>query len=135
MRRYNIIAPYHVRQSLQDYDVKNLLTSLTPVRQVRRNLLSLRHELDSVVTSAAPAIAAELQRRLDAGLGSSTPRGLVVTDPGEVKPLTADDMGGEQPEDKKDTMWKAFKRVVVEVLARPPDSQPVTAAAAASRRK
>ncbi|GAA6004097.1 J-domain-containing protein [Rhodotorula paludigena] len=113
VRRYNIIAPYHVR----------------------RNLLSLRHELDTVVASAAPAIAAELQRRLDAGLGSSTPRGLVVTDPGEVKPLTADDMGGEQPEDKKDTMWKAFKRVVVEVLARPPDSQPVTAAAAGTRRE
>ncbi|GEM09171.1 DnaJ family protein [Rhodotorula toruloides] len=100
-RKYNIIAPYNVR----------------------RTLLSLRHELDAAITSSAPLIAAELQRRLDSGISSPSP-GQILTDSGKVQSITADEMGGEKEADKKDTMWKAFKRVVVEVLSRGPDPVP-----------
>ncbi|GAA5854529.1 hypothetical protein JCM9279_000831 [Rhodotorula babjevae] len=105
IRKYNVIAPYHVR----------------------RPLLTLRAELDAAITSCAPKIAGELQRRLDAGLGSASSAGIILTDSGDINPLTADMMGGEQAEDKKDTPWKAFKRALVEVLGRGPDSSPVTA--------
>ncbi|BGP37137.1 hypothetical protein JCM10450v2_001043 [Rhodotorula kratochvilovae] len=102
IRKYNIIAPYNVR----------------------RPLLALPAELKATFTSCAPLIAAELERRLDAGLGRATSAGLVVSDPGEVKPLTAAMMGGEQDADKKDTPWKAFKRALVEVLGKAPDPLP-----------
>ncbi|GAA6018571.1 hypothetical protein JCM8202_000562 [Rhodotorula sphaerocarpa] len=98
-RKYNIIAPYNVR----------------------RPLLALPNEIRDVVKGAAPAIAAELQRRLDHGMGTQTPRGLVVNDASDVRGKTADDMGGEQEADKKDTMWRAFRRVVVEALTKGPD--------------
>ncbi|BGO97256.1 hypothetical protein NBRC10513v2_001176 [Rhodotorula toruloides] len=100
-RKYNIIAPYNVR----------------------RTLLSLRHELDAAITSCAPSIAAELQRRIDSGMSSPSP-GVIYTDTGKVQSMTADEMGGEKKADKKDTMWKAFKRVLVEVLSKGPDPEP-----------
>ncbi|BGO89064.1 hypothetical protein NBRC10512v2_001012 [Rhodotorula toruloides] len=100
-RKYNIIAPYNVR----------------------RTLLSLRHELDAAITSCAPSIAAELQRRIDSGM-SSPSSGVIYTDTGTVQSMTAEEMGGEKAADKKDTMWKAFKRVLVEVLSKGPDPEP-----------
>lgn len=55
---------------------------------------------------------------------SSPSPGVILTDSGEVKSMTADEMGGERAADKKDTMWKAFKRVLVEVLMKGPDPEP-----------
>ncbi|GAA5968997.1 hypothetical protein JCM8115_000272 [Rhodotorula mucilaginosa] len=98
-RKYNIIAPYNVR----------------------RPLLTVANELREAFSSCAPTIAAELQRRLDHGMGTQTRHGLVVNDPGDVRSVTADDMGGEQEADKKDTMWRAFRRLVVEVFTKGPD--------------
>ncbi|TKA51588.1 hypothetical protein B0A53_05269 [Rhodotorula sp. CCFEE 5036] len=95
-RKYNIIAPYNVR----------------------RPLLTVANELREAFSSCAPTIAAELQRRLDHGMGTQTRHGLVVNDPGDVRSVTADDMGGEQEADKKDTMWRAFRRLVVEVFTK-----------------
>ncbi|GAA5979305.1 hypothetical protein JCM10908_002873 [Rhodotorula pacifica] len=98
-RKYNIIAPYNVR----------------------RPLLTVANELREAVSSCAPSIATELQRRLDHGMGTQTRHGLVISDPGEVRSITADDLGGEQDADKKDTMWRAFRRLVVEVFTKGPD--------------
>lgn len=101
-RKYNIIAPYNVR----------------------RPLLTLANELKDAIKSCAPSIATELQRRLDHGMGTVTSRGLVIKDSGEIRSMTADDLGGEQEADKKDTMWRAFRRVLVEVFAKGPDEAP-----------
>ncbi|GAA5826009.1 hypothetical protein JCM3770_001195 [Rhodotorula araucariae] len=114
IRKYNIIAPYNVR----------------------RPLLALHAELNATFSTCAPLIAAELERRLDAGHGRATPAGLVILDPGEVKPLTAEMMGGEQEPDRKDTPWRAFKRALVELLGKAPDevSQRGRPAAVAAKR-
>ncbi|GAA5901999.1 uncharacterized protein JCM6883_000462 [Sporobolomyces salmoneus] len=101
-RRFNIIAPYHVR----------------------RPLLTLESELFRTITSSSPHIASELSRRLSQGTPPSSPlareeRWLDDDDEG-VKNLTAEDMGGEKKA-VKESMWKAFRRVVVEVLGKGPD--------------
>ncbi|GAA5912898.1 hypothetical protein JCM6882_009508 [Rhodosporidiobolus microsporus] len=104
VRKYNVIAPYHVR----------------------RPLLTLRGELDAAVAAAAPSIAAELQRRLDVGMHPTSERSSVVyqdEDDG-VKSVTAEEMGGERKA-VKESMWAAWRRLVVEVLAKPPDAVPV----------
>ncbi|GAA5991785.1 hypothetical protein JCM11641_005683 [Rhodosporidiobolus odoratus] len=102
-RKYNVIAPYHVR----------------------RQLLVLRTELNIAIRACAPSIAKELQRRLDAGMSSPTSGKTIWAEPGEgVRSVTADDLGGEQKE-VRETMWSAFKRLVVETLAQPPDPKPL----------
>ncbi|GAA5871102.1 hypothetical protein JCM16303_001689 [Sporobolomyces ruberrimus] len=100
-RRFNIIAPYHVR----------------------RPLLTLAGELSRTITVSSPHISLELSRRLSQGLHSTPssipPREYPDEDEG-VRNLTAQDMGGEKKE-VKESMWKAFRRVVVEVLGKGPD--------------
>ncbi|GAA6000730.1 hypothetical protein JCM10207_004629 [Rhodosporidiobolus poonsookiae] len=104
-RKYNVIAPYHVR----------------------RPLLTLRSELDQAIASCAPAIAQELKRRLDVGMASPSSGKVVYHEPeDDVRSVTADEMGGEKKA-VKESMWTAFRRLVVEVLAQPPDPQPVAA--------
>ncbi|GAA5862593.1 hypothetical protein JCM8547_002119 [Rhodosporidiobolus lusitaniae] len=108
-RKFNIIAPYHVR----------------------RSLLTLHSELNNTIVACSPSIAKELQRRLDAGMMGKEGR-VVWKEEGDddgVKSVTAEEMGGEKEADKTDTPWRAFKRLVVEVLAKPPDPQPVQARA------
>ncbi|GAA5945278.1 hypothetical protein JCM10213_001508 [Rhodosporidiobolus nylandii] len=104
-RKYNVIAPYHVR----------------------RQLLSLSVELDRAIKACAPAVAKELQRRLDEGMasGAGGAAGKVVwRDPEEsVRSVTAAEMGGEKKA-VKETMWSAFRRLVVDTLAQPPDPVP-----------
>ncbi|GAA5826329.1 hypothetical protein JCM11251_007256 [Rhodosporidiobolus azoricus] len=100
VRKYNVIAPYHVR----------------------RPLLTLRSELDTAISGSASHIAAELQRRLDLGL-NTTPAKVIYQDEGGedgVKSVTAEEMGGERKA-VKESMWQGFRRLVVEVLAQPPD--------------
>ncbi|GAA5949006.1 hypothetical protein JCM21900_003170 [Sporobolomyces salmonicolor] len=104
VRKYNVVAPYHVR----------------------RPLLTLRTELDSTVASCAPSIASELQRRLSQGLVHPTQSRVVADgwDDGDgVRSITAQEMGGERKE-VTESMWKAFRRVVVEVLGKGPDEHP-----------
>ncbi|GAA6010906.1 hypothetical protein JCM11491_004594 [Sporobolomyces phaffii] len=100
-RRFNIIAPYHVR----------------------RPLLSLANELSRTISTSSAQISAELSRRLDQGL-HTTPSPIrdadVFDDDEGVRNLTADEMGGERTA-VKESMWKAFRRVVVEVLGQTPD--------------
>ncbi|GAA5865388.1 hypothetical protein JCM1840_001551 [Sporobolomyces johnsonii] len=103
VRKYNVIAPYHVR----------------------RPLLTLRNELDSAITLCAPSIATELQRRLSQGVHTSPARVVAddLDDGDGVRSITADEMGGERKE-VKESMWKALRRVVVEVLGKGPDEPP-----------
>lgn len=103
-RKYNVIAPYHVR----------------------RQLLTLESELRAAVTVCSPSLAVELQRRLDTGMKDESGR-VMWKDDGEgsgVRSVTAEDLGGEKKE-VKETMWSGFKRLVVEVLAQTPDPVPV----------
>ncbi|GAA6060294.1 hypothetical protein JCM10212_002935 [Sporobolomyces blumeae] len=107
MRKYNVIAPYHVR----------------------RPLITLPAELARVVRLSAPTIASELSRRLSLGL-HTTPSTVPLDEDeldeeGRVRSLTADEMGGERKA-VKESMWKAFRRVVVEVLGKAPDEAPIS---------
>ncbi|GAA6038470.1 hypothetical protein JCM8097_004582 [Rhodosporidiobolus ruineniae] len=105
-RKYNVIAPYHVR----------------------RSLLTLRSELDAAIAACAESLAVELQRRLDVGMSSGQTGKVVWEDPSEgVRSITAEEMGGERKA-VKETMWSAFRRLVVETLAQPPDPVPAMAA-------
>ncbi|GAA5925016.1 uncharacterized protein JCM15063_005792 [Sporobolomyces koalae] len=102
-RRFNIIAPYHVR----------------------RPLLNLESELVRTITQSAPPIAQELSKRLSLGL-HTTPSSLPILPTEEedgARNLTAEEMGGERKA-VKESMWKAFRRVVVEVLGQTPDQTP-----------
>lgn len=96
VRRFNIIAPYHVR----------------------RPLISLEIEIDRCYRLAGPVIEAELQRRLD---GSDEDRLPIRDTPkAEIKGKVAE----REEKGVKETMWRAFKRVLVEVLAKGPDEAP-----------
>lgn len=91
MRRYNGMAPY----------------------PVRRSPLSLKGEMESCFSDCQQAIANELQRRLDGG-------GKAVRLP-ERSRRDREIVGrtvGEEGEQKAvhETMWRAFKRLVIEVL-------------------
>lgn len=103
-RRFNIIAPYHVR----------------------RPLLSLDSELNRTVSNSSKLISLELNRRLSQGI-HTTPSSILpgqdgLEDEEGVRNLTAEEMGGEKKA-IKESMWKAFRRVVVEILGKSPDEQ------------
>lgn len=92
MRKYNAQAPY----------------------AVRRAPLMFKVELDSCITASIPFITNELQRRLDGG-------GLLVELPPSKPRVDREILGhvvGEEGEQKavEESMWKAFRRVLVEVL-------------------
>lgn len=96
VRKFNIIAPY----------------------ATRRPFISLDIELDRCYRLAAPVIEAELQRRLD---GMDEDRLSIRDTPKrEIHGKVAD----KEEKEVKETMWKAFKRVLVEVLAKGPDEVP-----------
>ncbi|GAA5837347.1 hypothetical protein JCM3766R1_000420 [Sporobolomyces carnicolor] len=98
-RRFNIIAPYHVR----------------------RPLLTVSSELSRTITASKGPITLELSRRLSLGLDAEpSPLAPSYDRDDGVMNLTAEDMGGEKKA-VKESMWRAFRRVVVEVLGKPPD--------------
>jgi len=89
--------------------------------------LTLPSELKRTISLSSSHIASELRRRLQLGL-NTTPStyidpGLSHHDDG-VHNLIAEEMGGEKKE-VKESMWKAFRRVLVEVLGKGPDELPV----------
>lgn len=98
VRKFNIIAPY----------------------AVRRPFFALDSELARCYRLSQPVIEAELQRRLD---GTDQDR-LPIREREERK--IEGDLGGEQEKAVKESMWKAFKRVVVEALSKGPDPAPAT---------
>ena len=92
---------------------------------MRRPLLTRQSELKRTTALSSSHIATELRRRLSLGL-NSTPTTYVDSpdlDDEGVRNLTADEMGGERKE-VKESMWKAFRRVLVEVLGKGPDEMP-----------
>lgn len=96
VRRFNIIAPYATRRA-----------------QFRLDL-----ELARTYRLAQPWILSEMRRRLEGGQEA----GLPVRDMGERK--IEGRVAEEEVAEVKETMWRAFKRVVVEVLSKGPDPAP-----------
>lgn len=79
---------------------------------VRRAPLSLRVELEACFRDSAPTIVKELQRRLDGG-GDE-----VVKERAKWEREIVGKVVGEEGEEKavKESMWRAFRRVVRELL-------------------
>lgn len=96
VRRFNIVAPY----------------------TVRRPLHSLELELARTYRLAQPYVLGEMRRRL---AGTEDDR-LPVREKVERK-VEGHVAEKEEPE-VKETMWRAFKRVLVEVLSKGPDEEP-----------
>lgn len=97
VRRFNIIAPY----------------------AVRRPLHSLEAELARTYRLAQPYIVSELKRRLEGTDGDRLP----VRDNGERR--IEGHVAEQEEKEVKETMWRAFRRLVVEVLGKGPDPAPV----------
>ena len=97
VRRFNIIAPY----------------------AVRRPFYSLEAELERTFRVAQPFIAGELRRRLE---GTDEDR---LPDREQCDPRIEGRVAEEELEEVKETMWRAFKRVVGEILGKGPDPMPV----------
>lgn len=89
--------------------------------KVRRPLLTVSSELSRTITASKGPITLELSRRLSLGLNAEpSPLAPSYDRDDGVMNLTAEDMGGEKKA-VKESMWRAFRRVVVEVLGKPPD--------------
>ncbi len=97
VRRFNIVAPY----------------------SVRRPFFSLASELERTYRLARPYIVSELRRRLEGSDEDRLP--IKETEQRKVEGHVAE----KEEKEVKETMWKAFRRVMVEILSKGPDPVPV----------